>query len=186
MAEIRRVAEVIRGVTDRVDVLFANAGVSVVSPLEAVTEKTWDWIMNVNLNLKGVFFLSQRLLPLMGRGSSIVLCGSIAAVRTQPNGSVYCASKAAIRSLGGALANELAGRRIRVNTLSPGLIDTPIISRTQGFSPELADEYAQATPLKRMGTPDDCAAAVLFLASDAASFITGSEIVVDGGTIGPI
>lgn len=184
---IDQLSKSIRKCTGRIDVLFANAGVAAVCPFEEVTEQTWDQIMNVNL--KSVYFLTQSLLPLLAKGSSIVLCGSVSGVRVYPGGSVYCASKAAIRSLSGVLASELAGRGIRVNSISPGAIETPMLRRTPGITPQSAQEFermqTQAAPMARMGSADECASAVLFLASDQASYVTGSEIVVDGGTTGP-
>jgi NAD(P)-dependent dehydrogenase (short-subunit alcohol dehydrogenase family) len=188
LADIRQCCDSIARQVGRVDVMFANAGISAVSPFEEVSEESWDHIMNVNL--KGVYFLIQGLLPRMNRGSAIVVCGSIVALRGYPGGSVYCAAKAALRSLTGVLAHELGARGIRINTLSPGYIDTPIYTRTPGLPRGNLDEMISASiaaaPMKRAGTPDDCAGAVLYLASNEATFITGSEIVVDGGVIGPV
>jgi NAD(P)-dependent dehydrogenase (short-subunit alcohol dehydrogenase family) len=166
-----------------IDVLFVNAGVGAFLPIEAVTEADWDRIQDINL--KGVFFTVQKALPLMSKGASIVLTGSIGALKGLPTGSVYAASKAGLRALGRSLAAEFVGRGIRVNVVSPGPVDTPIIHRTGGLPPEavpaMREQMIANTPMKRMGAPEEVAAAVLFLASDAAGFVTGVDFLVDGG-----
>jgi NAD(P)-dependent dehydrogenase (short-subunit alcohol dehydrogenase family) len=173
----------IRADHGRVDVLFVNAGVGAFLPIEAVTEADWDRIQDTNL--KGVFFTVQKALPLLSKGASIVLTGSIGAVKGIPTGSVYSASKAGLRALGRSFAAELVGRGIRVNVVSPGPIETPIIHRTGGLPreaiPALREQMIANTPMKRMGTPEEVAEAVLFLASDAAAFVTGIDFLVDGG-----
>jgi NAD(P)-dependent dehydrogenase (short-subunit alcohol dehydrogenase family) len=167
----------------RVDVLFVNAGVGAFLPIEAVTEADWDRIQDTNL--KGVFFSVQKALPLMSKGGAIVLTGSIGALKGIPTGSVYAASKAGLRALGRSFAAELVGRGIRVNVVSPGPIETPIIHRTGGLPPEavpaLREQMIANTPMKRMGAPEEVAEAVLFLASDGAGFVTGVDFLVDGG-----
>ena len=167
----------------RIDILFVNAGVGAFLPIEAVTEADWDRIHDINL--KGVFFTVQKALPLMSEGASIVLTGSIGALKGLPTGSVYAASKAGLRALGRSLAAEFVGRGIRVNVVSPGPIETPIIHRTGGLPPEavpaMREQMIANTPMKRMGAPEEVAAAVLFLASDAAGFVTGTDFLVDGG-----
>ena len=167
----------------RIDVLFVNAGIGAFLPIEAVTEADWDRIQDINL--KGVFFTVQKALPLMSEGASIVLTGSIGALKGLPTGSVYAASKAGLRALGRSLAAEFVGRGIRVNVVSPGPIETPIIHRTGGLPPEavpaMREQMIANTPMKRMGAPEEVAAAVLFLASDAAGFVTGTDFLVDGG-----
>ena len=167
----------------RIDILFVNAGVGAFLPIEAVTEADWDRIHDINL--KGVFFTVQKALPLMSKGASIVLTGSIGALKGLPTGSVYAASKAGLRALGRSLAAEFVGRGIRVNVVSPGPIETPIIHRTGGLPPEavpaMREQMIANTPMKRMGAPEEVAAAVLFLASDAAGFVTGTDFLVDGG-----
>ncbi len=173
----------VRSSHGRVDVLFVNAGIGAFLPIEAVTEADWDRIQDTNL--KGVFFTVQKALPLMSKGGSIVLTGSIGAVKGIPTGSVYSASKAGLRALGRSCAAELVGRGIRVNVVSPGPIETPIIHRTGGLPPEaipaLREQMIANTPMKRMGAPEEVAEAVLFLASDAAGFVTGIDFLVDGG-----
>ncbi|MGZ5204405.1 MAG: SDR family oxidoreductase [Caldimonas sp.] len=166
----------------RLDVVFANAGVAGFGLIDTVSEAQWDELMDINL--KGVYFTVQKSLPLMGQGGAIVLNASVAAGKGDPGGSLYAASKAGVRSLGRNLAAELVGRGIRVNVVSPGPIETPIFTRS-GMSAEatakLKSAWAERNPMKRFGTPDEVAATVLFLASDAASYITGVDLLVDGG-----
>ncbi|HTX15708.1 MAG TPA: SDR family oxidoreductase [Candidatus Baltobacteraceae bacterium] len=167
----------------RIDVLFVNAGIGAFLPIEAVTERDWEQIMGVNL--KGVFFTVQKALPMMKSGASIVITSSIGWKMGIPTNSVYAASKAGVRALGRNFAAELVSRGIRVNVISPGCVETPIINRTPGLPPEaipaLREEMIRNTPMHRLGEPDEVARAALFLASDEASFITGIDMLVDGG-----
>jgi len=167
----------------RIDVLFVNAGIGAFLPIEAVTERDWEQIMGVNL--KGVFFTVQKALPMMKSGASIVITSSIGGKMGIPTNSVYAASKAGVRALGRNFAAELVSRGIRVNVISPGCVETPIINRTPGLPPEaipaLREEMIKNTPMHRLGEPDEVARAALFLASDEASFITGIDMLVDGG-----
>lgn len=167
----------------RLDVLFANAGAAIFRPMAETTEAQWDSLMNVNL--KGVYFTVQKALPLMGAGAAIVLNASVAAAKGNPIGSLYGASKAGVRSLGRALAAEFVGRGIRVNVVSPGPIETPLFDRGGLLAADaveaLKQQWTERNPMKRFGTPDEVAAAVLFLASSEASYITGVELLVDGG-----
>jgi len=166
-----------------IDVLFVNAGIGAFQAIEKVTEQDWDNIHSINL--KGVFFTVQQSLPLLGKGSSIVLTGSIGALKGIPTGSVYAASKAGLRALGRCFAAELVGRGIRVNVVSPGPTETPIIGRTAGLPPRaipmIREQMIRNTPMHRMGTPEEVAAAVLFLASSESAFVTGIDFLVDGG-----
>ena len=166
-----------------IDVLFVNAGIGAFQPIEKVTEQDWDSIHDINL--KGVFFTVQQALPLLRSGSSIVLTGSIGALKGIPAGSVYAASKAGLRALGRCFAAELVGKGIRVNVVSPGPTDTPIIGRTGGLPPQaipaIREQMIRNTPMHRMGTPEEVAAAVLFLASGESTFVTGIDFLVDGG-----
>lgn len=167
----------------RIDVLFVNAGIGGFIPIEKVTERDWEEIIGVNL--KGVFFTVQKALPMMKAGGSIVITSSIGGRMGIPTNSVYAASKAGVRALGRNFAAELVGRGIRVNVVSPGCVDTPIIQRTPGLPPEaipaLQKEMIKNTPMHRLGEPEELARAALFLASDEASFITGIDMLVDGG-----
>ena len=168
---------------ESIDILFVNAGVCAMLPIESVTEAEWDRIHDTNL--KGVFFSIQAALPLMSKGSTIVLTGSIAALRGDPGVLAYATSKAGLRALGRSLAGELVGRGIRVNVVSPGPTETNLIRRAGGISesslPSVLHRITEDIPMKRMGTPEEVADAVLFLASDSAAFITGIDFLVDGG-----
>jgi NAD(P)-dependent dehydrogenase (short-subunit alcohol dehydrogenase family) len=183
LREIDALMGEIRGKLGRIDVLFVNAGVGAFMPIEAVTESDWDALMAVNL--KGVFFTVQKALPLMSSGAAIVLNSSIGWKKGIPTGSVYAASKAGVRALGRNFAAELVARGIRVNVVSPGPVETPIIGRTAGLSaemiPQLRKQMLENTPMRRMGEPAEVARAALFLASEEASFITGVDLLVDGG-----
>lgn len=165
----------------RLDVVFANAGVGTFGPLAATSEAMWE--STFDINVKGVYFTVQKAVPLMKQGGAIVLNASVAAGKGNPIGSVYGASKAAVRSFGRTIAAELVERGIRVNVVSPGPIETPIFDRTANPEQVAAIKAAMLArnPMKRFGTTGEVTAAVLFLASDAASFITGVDLLVDGG-----
>ncbi len=169
---------------DRVDVLFANAGIAPLAPFDAVTEEQFDRLFNVNV--RGLFFTVQKALPLLSDGASVILNASVVAQSGLPNTSVYSATKAAVRSLGRTLAAELSPRGIRVNVVSPGLIETPFWGKV-GLSQDEVDAFGaqvvQRTPLGRPGKPEEIAATAAFLASDDASFFTGADLVADGGMI---
>ena len=169
----------------RIDVLFVNAGILAFEPIGSVTENTWDLVHSINV--KGVFFCVQEALPLMRGGSAVVLTGSTAANKASPTAPAYAASKAALRSLGRSFASALVDRRIRVNVVSPGPTATPIYARAHGLDPSAVPAVRQsqidAMPMRRMSKPEEVAAAVLFLASDSAEFITGVELLVDGGAV---
>jgi NAD(P)-dependent dehydrogenase (short-subunit alcohol dehydrogenase family) len=186
LAEIDQAMEEVRASFGSVDVLFANAGTGAMIPFEQVDEALWDSV--IDLNVKGTYFTAQKCLPMMNAGSSIVLCSSVSARRSMPGASIYAASKAAINSIGRSLGGELVNRGIRVNVVMPGGIETPIMGRTPGVPPEAAsavfEEMAEGTPMRRVGQPEEVAAAVLFLASDAASYVTATEFHIDGGIIG--
>lgn len=169
----------------RIDVLFINAGIGAFVPIEQVTEQTWDRMQGINL--KGPYFTIQKALPLMAAGASIILTSSIGHCKGIPGNSVYAAAKAGLRSLARNLGAELVGRGIRVNCISPGPIDTPIINRTEGLAaadvPAMRRMMEDKVPMKRLGTPQEVAAAVVFLASEGAGFITGIDLLVDGGVV---
>jgi NAD(P)-dependent dehydrogenase (short-subunit alcohol dehydrogenase family) len=165
----------------RLDVLFANAGVGTFGPLASTREEAWD--ATFDTNVKGVYFTVQKSVALMRSGGAIVLNASVAAGKGNPLGSVYGASKAAVRSFARTIGAELVERGIRVNVVSPGPIETPIFDRTM-TAQQVADlkvAWAARNPMKRFGTTDEVTAAVLFLASDAASYVTGVDLLVDGG-----
>lgn len=169
----------------RIDVLFVNAGIGGFAPVRDITPEIWDQIHDVNL--KGCFFAVQKALPLMGRGGSIVVTGSIGGARSLAGNLVYGAAKAGLRQVVRILATELVGDGIRANMVSPGPIDTPILYRNPGMDEAavqgLREMMIAAVPMGRMGESDEVARAVLFLASDEASFITGVELFVDGGCV---
>ncbi len=165
----------------RLDVLFANAGIATFGALASTTEQQWDELMNVNV--KGVYFTVQKAVALMREGGAIVLNASVAAAKGNPAGSLYGASKAAVRSMGRTMAAELVARGIRVNAVSPGPIETPLFARSMNEQQvaDLKAAWAGRNPMNRFGSPEEVAAAVLFLASDSASFVTGVDLLVDGG-----
>ncbi len=177
LAELDRVYEQIGRELGCIDVLFVNSGIGGAIPLRQMTVAKWDEMMNVNL--RGPFFAVQKALPLLRRGSSIVLTSSIGHFRGLPDNTHYAAAKAGIRSLARTIGVELVGEGIRVNCLSPGPIDTPLLGRS-GME-ALREPVREINPMKRWGDPVEAARAVLFLASDDASFITGFDLVVDGG-----
>ena len=166
----------------KVDIVFINAGIAAFAPVDLASEEHYDSVMNINV--KGVYFTVQKLLPILNDGASIIFNTSINAHVGMPNSSVYAASKAAVLSLNRVFATELAPRKIRVNAVSPGPVATPIYGKlglekeeVEGFGAVLGGRIL----LKRFGLPEEIAKTVGFLASDDASFITGTEIVVDGG-----
>jgi NAD(P)-dependent dehydrogenase (short-subunit alcohol dehydrogenase family) len=166
----------------KLDLAFLNAGVTSLVPLEALDEETYDW--HFDTNLKGQVFLLQKVLPLLGRGSSVVLTSSTGSDRGNPGMAVYAATKGAQLSLMRTLAVELASRGIRVNAVSPGPIETPMMTKLGMPADKLDDfkvSFAARIPTGRFGTPEEIANAVAFLGSAEASFITGANLVADGG-----
>lgn len=166
----------------KLDLAFLNAGVTSLVPLEALDEETYDW--HFDTNLKGQVFQLQKVLPLLGRGSSVVLTSSTGSDRGNPGMAVYAATKGAQLSLMRTLAVELAPRGIRVNAVSPGPIETPMMTKLGMPADKLDDfkvSFAARIPTGRFGTPEEIANAVAFLASAEASFITGANLVADGG-----
>jgi NAD(P)-dependent dehydrogenase (short-subunit alcohol dehydrogenase family) len=182
VGEIDELIRTLRASFGTLDVLFANAGKGTAAPLEAVTEEQVDEQFSVNF--KGVFFTVQKAAPILAKGGSVVLTTSFLDAVGTPGLSVLSATKAAVRSLARSLAAELAPRGIRVNAVSPGPISTPFHGKL-GLSDADLDSAAAAVearvPLQRFGEADEVAKAALFLASADASFITGAELVVDGG-----
>ena len=181
LVDLDRLYEAVGRKNRKIDVIFANAGVAQLAPFGSVDEQFYD--LHFDANVKGLFFTVQKGLRFLNDGASIILTGSIADVKGFPNISVYSATKAAIRSFARTWTNELRERRIRVNTISPGHIDTPIFDSWQKGEElaKLKEDLAKNVPLGRLGDPDEIAKAVSFLASDEASYISGIELYVDGG-----
>jgi len=166
----------------KLDIVFANAGVATYAALGEITEDHFDSIFNINV--KGFLFTVQKALPLLPNGASIILNASIVASKGFSSNSVYSATKAAVRSFARTWTTDLKDRRIRVNAISPGAIDTPGLSELLASSETGQQRMAAIftlVPLGRFGTPDEIAKAVIFLASDDSSYITGTELFVDGG-----
>jgi NAD(P)-dependent dehydrogenase (short-subunit alcohol dehydrogenase family) len=181
-AEIDRIVDEVRQRYGRIDILYANAGLGRAAPLEAVTEEQID--EQFDLNFKGLFFTIQKAVPLMAKGGSIVLTTSFLNSKGTPGLSILSATKAAVRSLARTLGAELAPRGIRINAVSPGPISTPFAGKL-GLSEQELKAFAEGVegqvPLQRFGEADEVARAALFLASDDSAYVTGTEIVVDGG-----
>jgi NAD(P)-dependent dehydrogenase (short-subunit alcohol dehydrogenase family) len=177
LADLDRIYGAIKAKTGRIDVLAVNAGFYEFGALGEITEEHFD--RTFNTNVRGLLFAVQKALPLLAKGSSVILTGSIASIKGFPSLSVYSASKAAVRSFARSWIVDLKGRDIRVNVLSPGHTATP------GLSQLITDEEKAAAvatvPLGRIGAPDDLAKAAVFLASDDSAYVTGIELFADGG-----
>lgn len=172
----------IKSEAGQLDILFANAGLGTFAPLGEISEADFDHMFGVNV--KGTLFTVQKALPLMGAGGSIILTGSTTGSMGTPAFSIYSATKAAIRNFARSWALDMKGTGIRINVLSPGGTETPGLHDlfgASGQSEELLASLAAQTPLGRIGRPEETAAVALFLASDESSFMTGSEVFVDGG-----
>jgi NAD(P)-dependent dehydrogenase (short-subunit alcohol dehydrogenase family) len=182
LADLDQLFAVINAQKGRLDVLFANAGVAELLPLEAVTEA--HYATHFDINVKGTLFTVQKALPLLPDGAAIIVMSSIVGSKGLENNSVYSATKAAIRSFARTWTTDLKARRIRVNAVSPGPIDTPGLEGLAG-TPEqgaqLKAHMAGIVPLGRVGRAEEIAKAVVFLASDDSSYVTGAELFVDGG-----
>jgi NAD(P)-dependent dehydrogenase (short-subunit alcohol dehydrogenase family) len=181
LTDIDALAAQVKAEFDTIDLLFVNAGFSIPTPFANVTEAIYDEMFN--LNAKGPFFAVQRFAPLINRGGSVVLTTSVANVKGMPGQATYGAAKAALRSLARTLATELLPQEIRVNAVSPGPIETGILNKvvpSEEMRAQIKEHMLGIIPMKRWGTSDEIAKAVLFLAFDA-SFTTGLEIPIDGG-----
>lgn len=182
LADLDRLYAVIGKEQGHIDILFANAGFGTYAPLGAITEEEFD--STFALNVKSVLFTVQKALPLMREGGSIILNASIAGSKGIPEFSVYGATKAAVRSFARSWALDLKNHNIRVNAVSPGPINTPAHELSTGSREKadaLKETFANSIPLGRLGEPDEVARVVSFLASTESSFITGADLVVDGG-----
>lgn len=179
----RMLIDRVRAQHGRIDILFVNAGVVHFAPLENVDEDFFD--EQFDINVRGAYFVIKHAVSIIPDGGAIILTASSAASSGAPGMSVYAATKAALRSFGRTLAAELAPRNIRVNTLSPGPIGTPIFGKS-GLSREQIEQFIEGAkrrvPLRRIGSPEEVAATALYLAADA-TFMTGGEIVVGGGLV---
>lgn len=180
--QISELASELKSKFGKVDILFANAGIAWFAPIEQSDEAFFD--AQFNTNVKGLFFTIQKLLPIFNDNGAIVLNASAAASKGFNGGSVYSATKGAVRNFARTLSAELAPRKIRVNVVSPGPIETPIYGK-MGMSEEqlkgMAEGFAAQVPMQRFGASDEVAKAVLFLASDDSSYVLGEELLVDGG-----
>lgn len=182
LSDLDKLFETTKDRFGQIDVLFVNAGIAEFAPIEQVDEAHYDRVTDINL--KGALFTVQKALPLLRDGGSIILNTSVVNEIGLPAASVYSATKAALRSLARTLATDLAPRKIRVNAVSPGLIRTPILSRTEMPEAEqeaFGNQVNEQTPLGRAGEPQEIASAVVFLAGQNASYINGAELAVDGG-----
>jgi len=181
LSDLDRLYETVKKYRRPLDIIFANAGLAKLASFGAVDEELFD--LHFDANVKGLFFSVQKGLPMMKDGGSIILNGSIADIKGFPAMSVYSATKAAVRSFARTWTNDLRGRGIRVNVISPGHIDTPIMESLQQGEAlmRMKKEMENNVPLGRLGDPDEIAKAVSFLASDEASYVSGAELYVDGG-----
>jgi NAD(P)-dependent dehydrogenase (short-subunit alcohol dehydrogenase family) len=182
LGDLDRLFAQIKREKGRLDIVFANAGVATYAPFGTITEEHYDSIFNINV--KGLLFTVQKALPLLPDGASIILNASIVASKGFSSNSVYSATKAAVRSFARTWTTDLKDRRIRVNAVSPGPIETPGLNdllASSGAGEERLKMLSNSVPLGRLGTSDEIAKAVVFLASDDSSYITGTELFVDGG-----
>jgi NAD(P)-dependent dehydrogenase (short-subunit alcohol dehydrogenase family) len=180
LADLDRLFTAVGELRGRIDILFANAGAAEFVPLGSITEEHFDRMFHTNV--KGLLFTVQKALPLMKAGGSIILNASVTASTGTPAFSVYSATKAAVRSFARCWTLDLKGTGIRVNAISPGPIDTPGLgSLAPGEADRMRAELAATVPMGRMGEPAEIAAAAVFLASDDSSYVSGTELFVDGG-----
>ena len=176
LADLDRLYETVKAKKGRIDIVFANAGYGEFQPIGSVTEEHFDKLFDINV--RGALFTVQKALPLLKDGGAVLLTGSVAGSKGIANFGVYNATKAAIRSFARTWTNDLKSRKIRVNVISPGPIDTPLLGEVPQ---EARDHFASLVPLGRIGDSDEIAKAAVFLASDDSSYVTGAELFVDGG-----
>ena len=180
--QISRLPEQVKKHVDKIDILFVNAGIAYFAPIDQVDEAHFD--NQFNINVKGLYFTVQKLLPLINKGGSVILNASVVAHKGMAGSTVYAATKAAVISFGKTLARDLVPYRIRVNTISPGPISTPIYGK-MGMPQEALNEFAagvqQTVPINRFGEANEVAQAAVFFASEESSFVHGVELLVDGG-----
>ncbi|GLT02159.1 dehydrogenase [Sphingobium jiangsuense] len=188
MADLAAMEEMISAIEaqdGRIDVLFVNAGVGGFAPIRELTPEDWDKVHDINL--RGAVFAIQKALRLMGRGGAIVVTGSIGGHGVLPGNAAYGAAKAGLAMAVKIIAAELVGEGIRVNMVSPGPIETPLLHRNPGISGEavaaLREQMIAAVPMRRMGQAEEVARAVLFFASEDASFVTAANLFIDGGAL---
>lgn len=180
--DLTRIYQTVQDHFGKVDALIVNAGVYILGPLADFTEDQFDKVSDINF--KGAFFSVQKALPVLKDGSSVVLVSSTVNGKGVPNHAAYAATKAAIRSLARSFSADLLDRKIRVNTLTPGPIDTPLFSTVTSNVDEanaMKEAMGNFTPIKRVGSPEEIAAAALYLASEESAFMLGAEILLDGG-----
>ncbi len=178
LGDLDRLFAQIKREKGKLDIVFANAGITTITPFGQITEEQYEALFNSNV--KGLLFTVQKALPLMPDGASIILNASVVASKGLANWSVYSATKAAVRSFARTWTTDLKARRIRVNAVSPGFTDTPAWHATEAAEQSMKVN-ATTVPLGRYSTPDEVAKAVAFLASSDSSYITGTELFVDGG-----
>ncbi len=182
LADIDRLYKTVEEKLGKVDVLIANAAIYVLAPLADFTEEMFD--QQSNINFKGTFFTVQKALPFLNDGAAIILLSSVVSEKGIPNHASYAATKAAIRSMGRSFSVELLPRGIRVNVLTPGPVDTNVFAQVTS-SQEEADAFKASmgdfTPIKRIGKPEEIAAAALYLSTPDSAFMVGAELLIDGG-----
>ncbi len=182
LTELQTLADKTKKIFGQVDIIFANAGIGLFGPVDGITEEGFD--QQFDINVKGVFFTVQQLVPLLRDGGSIILNASAVNAKGVPTGSVYFATKAAVRSFARSFAAEFGPRGIRVNSLSPGIVRTAFDSKLDlpaGAFEGFIDMVVKTAPLGREGSTRDMANAAVYLGSDESSYVTGTDLTVDGG-----
>ncbi|MBB5634319.1 NAD(P)-dependent dehydrogenase (short-subunit alcohol dehydrogenase family) [Pedobacter cryoconitis] len=182
LSDLTRIYQNVEEKFGKVDILIVNAGVYVLGPLADFTEEQFDQVSDINF--KGAFFSVQKALPVLKDGASVVLVSSTVNGKGIPNHAAYSATKAAVRSLARSFSADLLERKIRVNALTPGPVDTPVFDTIASNAEEakaMKESFGNFTPVKRLGAPEELAAAALYLASDDSAFMLGAELLLDGG-----